>query len=355
MPRAVRAGPEHPLLLDPPEAPAALPRTLAPMRPRLARSGFNSPDHLFELKWDGIRALVSQDQAGLRIVDRNGGDLLPAVPELRSLRLPEGTLLDGEVIVCDSRGRPSYDLLVGRLGPNASKRGKGPLVVAFDLLYDDHRPLLGLPLEVRRERLRARALAQKGLVVPEHLENDGEPFLDVVAEYELEGVVAKRRDGRYVPGTRTADWLKCHVTPRADVVVGGLVIDDHLGARTLLCGLRGEDGAIVFVGDAYVPPFLGEWLDVATRGFAADASCFATPVAVRDGLRFLRPRLVAIVEHAGLENGELRDARFRGLRLDGNLDDCRRDEPVEVPSYPPHTASDRPRLIVLNSLPFPVS
>src|SRR5438445_228049 len=160
MPRAVRAGPEHPLLLDPPEAPAALPRSLAPMRPRLARSGFNSPDHLFELKWDGIRALVSQDQAGLRIVDRNGGDLLPAVPELRSLRLPEGTLLDGEVIVCDSRGRPSYDLLVGRLGPKASKRGKGPLVVAFDLLYDDHRPLLGLPLEVRRERLRARALAR---------------------------------------------------------------------------------------------------------------------------------------------------------------------------------------------------
>jgi ATP-dependent DNA ligase len=104
-----------------------------------------------------------------------------------------------------------------------------------------------------------------------------------------------------------------------------------------------------------VPPFLGEWLDVATRDFAADASPFATPVALRAGIRFLRPRLVAIVEYAGFENGELRDARFRGLRLDGHLDDCRRDEPVDVPSYPPHTASDRPRLIVLNSLPFPVS
>src|SRR5438132_8153497 len=160
MPRAVRAGPEHPLLLDPPMAPAALPRSLAPMRPRLARSGFNSPDHLFELKWDGIRALVSQDQAGLRIVDRNGGDLLPAVPELRSLRLPEGTLLDGEVIVCDSRGRPSYDLLVGRLGPKASKRGKGPLFVAFDLRYEDGAPLLRLPAAERRARLAGQGLAQ---------------------------------------------------------------------------------------------------------------------------------------------------------------------------------------------------
>ncbi len=126
MRRAPRAGSDHPTLLDTPAGSAALPRTLAPMRPRLAEEGFNSPDHLFELKWDGIRALASDDRAGLRIVDRNGGDLLPAVPELRTLRLPEGTLLDGEIIVCDSRGRPNYDLLVGRLGPKASKRGKGP-------------------------------------------------------------------------------------------------------------------------------------------------------------------------------------------------------------------------------------
>ena len=88
MSRAARAGSDHPTLLDPPAAQSALPRTLAPMRPRLAAQGFNSPDHLFELKWDGIRALVSHDRAGLRIVDRNGGDLLPAIPELRTPRQP---------------------------------------------------------------------------------------------------------------------------------------------------------------------------------------------------------------------------------------------------------------------------
>src|SRR2546428_4921228 len=102
MPRAVRAGSDHPTLLDAPGALAGIPRSFAPMRPRLAAEGFNSPDHLFELKWDGIRALVSNDHTGLRVVDRNGGDLLPALPELAGLRLPEGTLLDGEVIVCDS-------------------------------------------------------------------------------------------------------------------------------------------------------------------------------------------------------------------------------------------------------------
>ena len=358
MPSRERERPEsgaHPTLIDVDEATSALPRALIPMRPRLARRAFNSPEYIFELKWDGIRALASQDASGVRVTDRAGGDLLPAVPELRDLRLPPGTILDGEIVVCDSRGRPSYDLLAGRLGPKAAKRGRGPIFVAFDLLYADGRALISRPLAERRARLLGAGLGSRVLAVPEHLDDDGEPFLEVVAEYGLEGIVAKKRDGRYVPGTRTADWLKCHVTPRADVVVGGVVIDAQRGARTILSGVRGDDGAIAFAGDAYVPPFLGEWLDLATRGFAADASCFATPVAVREGLRFLRPRLVAIVEHAGFENGELRDARFRALRLDGHLDDCRRDEPVEVPSYPPHTSSDRPRLIVLNSLPFPVS
>ena len=345
---------------------------MVPMRPRLARRAFNSPEFLFELKWDGIRALASRDANGLRISDRSGGDLLPLVPELADLRIPDGALLDGEIVVCDSRGRPSYELLAERAlraptrageplalgavpGPKAARPDRGPIFVAFDLLYEDGRQLLARPLAERRARLAAAGLSSSRLAVPEHLDDDGEPFLDVVAEYGLEGIVAKRRDGRYVPGARTADWLKCCVTPRADVLIGGLLIERGRGARAVLCGFRGHDGAIAFAGEAHVPPYLGGWLDEATRDFAIGESPFATPLALREGTRFLRPRLVAIVEYAGHgAAGELRDARFRALRFDGRLEDARRDEPVEVPSYPPRTGRDRPRLVVLNSLPFPM-
>ena len=352
MPKGARGGSEHPTLLDPAAAATSLPHSFSPMRPRLAAESFNSPDHFFELKWDGIRALVSFDAAGLRIVDRNGGDLLPAVPELRSLRLPVGTLLDGEIIVCDARGRPSYDLLVGRLGPKASKRGRGPLFVAFDLLYDEGKPLLGTRLEERRRRLIGRGLGQKGLVVPEHLEHDGEPFLDVVAEYELEGIVAKRRDGKYVPGARSADWLKCLVSPRADVVIGGLVLDERRGARTLLCGWMNDNGALTYAGEAYVPPYLGDWVDAATRTFRDEGSPFLGPFPLRPGMVWLRPKLVAMVAHESIERGVLVDAQFRSLRIDGRIDDCRIEEPVDVPEYPPTGGADRPRLVVLHSLPF---
>ena len=319
------------------------------MRARQAASAFNSSEYVFELKWDGIRAIASCDGGVVRVTDRSGGDLLPLAPELARLEIPDGAMLDGEIVVTDARGRPSYDLLAGRLGPKASRRGTGPIFVAFDLLYQDGRPLVARPLVERRRRLAALGLAGKHIGVPAHLEADGEPFLDVVAEYGLEGIVAKRRTSAYVPGVRTSDWLKCHVTPRADVVLGGLV-QETSGTTRALCGMYVDEGhALQMVGEAYVPAYLAQWLDDATRAFVEDASPFATPVALRSGIRWLRPKLVAIVEHAG-DPGVLRDARFRALRLDGRLEDCRIEEPLEIESEPAIMGSDRPRLVLLQSL-----
>ena len=320
------------------------------MRPRQGAWAFNSSEYVFELKWDGLRALASRDRGVLRVTDRNGGDLLPLLPELAQLPVPEGAVLDGEVVVCDSRGRPSYDLLAGRLGPRAAKRGFGPVFVAFDVLYLDRRPLMSRPWSERRSRLAELELRGRTVGVPDHLDADGEPFLDVVAEYSLEGIVAKRKDSAYVPGARTSDWLKIHVTPRADVVLGGLVEDEGGGALRALCGQYSDDrGTLQMTGEAYVPLFLAHWLDEATRAFVSDSSPFSTPLPMRAGTRWLRPKLVAIVEHAG-EAAVLRDARFRALRFDGSLADCRFDDPIEIESEPATSGTERPRLVLLQSL-----
>jgi bifunctional non-homologous end joining protein LigD len=350
-PDVARRGHTGPTLIAVDEARSAVPSSIAPMRTRLAAAPFNSPDHLFEVKWDGIRALLASDGGRIRLADRRGGDLLPLLPELREVRIPDGALLDGEVIVCDSRGRPSYELLAGRLGPRAAKRGRGPIYVAFDLLYEGGRSLMARPLEERRRRLLGLGIADRRVGIPDHLEGDGEPFFDAVEEYGLEGIVAKRRRSPYIPGARTADWLKYHVTPRADVVIGGLIVDEVRGARTILCGWHAQNG-LAYAGEAYVPPYLGRWLDEATRDFSTEASPFSVPMAMRPGSRWLRPSLVAIVEHGGGEGSELVDARFRALRFDGDVATTTYETPVEVESAPITGPTERPRLVVLQSLPF---
>src|SRR5437879_7318108 len=113
---------QHPTLIDIREAVGALPRALVPMRPRLATRAFNSPEYIFELKWDGIRALAGRDATGLSVTDRSGGDLLSLLPELRDMRVPEGVVIDGEIVVCDSRGPPGSDLLYASSGRRGRRR-----------------------------------------------------------------------------------------------------------------------------------------------------------------------------------------------------------------------------------------
>jgi ATP-dependent DNA ligase len=334
--------------LDPP---------IEPMLAKLADAIPAGEGWLYEPKWDGFRAIVFRGTGDeLYIQSRDLKPLDRYFPELHdvlSRALPEGCVVDGEIVIATPAGL-DFDALQLRLHPAASRVARlaaetPSSFVAFDLLYQDRRPLLARPLVERRRRLLSLGLAGRHVGVPAHLEADGEPFLEVVAEYGLEGIVAKRKTSAYVPGVRTSDWLKCHVTPRADVVLGGLV-QETSGTMRALCGMYADDGsALQMVGEAYVPAYLARWLDDATRSFADDTSPFATPLPLRPGMRWLRPKLVAIVEHAG-EPGELRDARFRNLRLDGRLDDCRVEGPVEIESEPATAGTERPRLVLLQSL-----
>ena len=330
-----------------------LPRHLAPMQPRLAIAAFNSDDFIFEVKWDGVRALVAKDGAGLRVTDRYGADLLARMPELaRAARqLPEGVLLDAELVVCDAQGRPRYEQLAARLGRAERKAGRGPLLLAFDLLYESYRQLMDRPLLERRDRLARLVVRGAPILVPEHLESDGEPFLEAVREFGLEGVVAKRRDSTYVPGARAADWLKVHAVGRMDVTVCG-VIDREGAPHRLLCGAY-RDRSLTYVGRAYIPPFLREYVRRELEGLEREDSPLDAPVELQPGLNWLAPERCAIVEHGGEDGATLGDdARLRSFRVDLRPEDCHVEEALRMPSGAPRLERDRPRLVVLRSL-FP--
>src|SRR5713101_2419711 len=196
-----------------------LPRFISPM---LAKPGvpFDSQEHLFELKWDATRVFAFVDNHGYRLVNRHRVDVTERYPEFGFLNnLPMGMVLDGEVVVL-RQGKPDFRLLLSRNQARASLRIHSlartfpATYIVFDLLYDRFESLTALPLRARRQRLEAvvRACANARLVFSEGIVGSGRAFFEAVCREGLEGVVAKRLDGRYRPGRR--DWIK--IKPRLD-------------------------------------------------------------------------------------------------------------------------------------------
>ena len=196
-----------------------LPRFIPPM---LAKSGaaFDSPEHLFEIKWNGTRVLTFVDQNGYRLVNRNRAKVTDRYPELGFLAtLPAGTILDGEIVVLQD-GKSHFGLLLSRNQTRAPfkiqclARMLPATYVVFDLPYDRFESLLALPLSVRRERLEKlmqryphpRWVFSQGVVGP------GKAFFAEVRRLGLEGMMAKCLTCCYRPGRRTDAWIK--IKPR---------------------------------------------------------------------------------------------------------------------------------------------
>src|SRR5262245_18586586 len=135
-----------------------LPEFVAPMLATLVDEPFDSDEHLFEIKWDGIRALSFVETTGVRMASRNKLDLAPSYPELAGLsRLPAGTVLDGELGLLEN-GLPSFSRSLERVHAKAKlrvqalARSSPALYVVFDLLYLAGASVLARPLHERRAR-----------------------------------------------------------------------------------------------------------------------------------------------------------------------------------------------------------
>ena len=157
-------------------------------------------NYAYEVKWDGFRAIVSTEEA-LRVRSRRGWDMTPHVGFLADL--PVHAVLDGELVALDDDGKPDFPLLCECL---LMARASIPLTfMAFDLLRIDGRDVMRLPYAERRALLEQLNLNGRSWRTPQAFD-DGEALWNAVCEHELEGVVAKRRSARYLPGER--GWIK---------------------------------------------------------------------------------------------------------------------------------------------------
>ena len=324
---------------DPPTDP------LPPLNPMLATLGddaFDDPAWTFEPKWDGIRALaVCSDTTTL--ISRNEHDVTAAYPELETLHLRLiglDAVIDGEIVAFD-QGVPSFQMLQARMHLRDRARVEKAMqstpvtYMAFDLLYLDGHSLLDEPLSERRRLLEAILVASDRFQLSPAIDGEGKTLFEAAREQRLEGILAKKLDSRYRPGSRSRDWVKIKTILDVDTVIVGWT--EGVGARqgtlgSLVLALY-DQGALRYVGNVgtgFNDRSLRETHQKLT-GLPETAAPFDAKT-LRSRAEFKRthwvaPELVAAIEYRQVTAaGRLRVPSFKGFRTDKAPEECTIDQ-----------------------------
>jgi bifunctional non-homologous end joining protein LigD len=323
----------------------AMPIKIHPMLAESVEKAFDGEEWLFEIKWDGYRAIAFIEDGKARLVSRNQNDLTPRYPELKDMaRLIQAktAILDGEVVALDADGKASFSLMQQRTGFRpGGRRAVGNadvpvLYYAFDLLYLDGYDWRRVPLEERKRKLASLVVAGDVVRYSDHYENHGKALFEMARQKGLEGIVAKKRASFYEE-RRSREWLKIKIRHTLEAVVGGYTEPEgsraHFGS--LVLGLYDEKGRLIHVGQAgsgFDQKSLDEIWKTLKKLETKKNPFFGEVEALRK-VFWVKPELVAEIEFAEWTGGtsegsgpKLRAPVFLGLRDDKEPKECRLDE-----------------------------
>jgi bifunctional non-homologous end joining protein LigD len=313
------------------------------MFPMPSAEPFDSHEYAFEVDWQGIRALARVDGGQVRLWGRDLSDLTGRYPEVQALAAiaPPETIVDGELIVADSEGRPDSVALERRqqaANPEAVARAVAAQPVTFvvyDLLYLAGRSLLKQPLVRRRPRLRESIRSAARIYVAEAVAEDGLALFDAARERGLEGIVAKRFDSPYRPGQRHPDWLAIEVVRRQDFAVIGFLpqAGDQLLEALIIATYDGRGyqpaGRVAGGFDAATSKRLRKSLDALPATAPPTDERWAD-----DRICWVEPRIVVAVKYSEWDrNGQVRFPIFSGLRPEVSPQECVRAAMVGPPQH----------------------
>ena len=361
VPAKLSGDPKNWLIIRKRDEGVSAPAKRAEYRPMLATLASELPTSdgwLFEVKWDGYRAVGRVSGGEATLTSRNGNDLTGrfgnVAKELpKALRTPDA-VLDGEVCALDEQGRSSFSAM------QQGKPGTPIVYYVFDVLEADGTPLLDRPLAERRERLDKLLDPRNRTIRVSDTFDDGAALLEAAREQGLEGVIAKRADSRYAEGKRTRDWLKVKTHGRQEFVVAGYTKGQgrRAGRFGSLVLAVSRDGELEWVGNCgtgftedEIDQLLGKLRPLERR----DSPFREVPKMpkIRKGdVVWLEPKLVAEVEFAQwTHDGHLRAPVYQGLRGDKAPEDVHREEPA-APEPPDEVRRGR-RLLKLSNLDKP--
>jgi bifunctional non-homologous end joining protein LigD len=316
-----------------------MPSAITPMLATPVEKPFDDPEWLFEIKWDGYRAVAFVENGRVRLVSRNQNDLTGQYSELADLPKlvkAKAAILDGEIAALDEQGRASFSLMQQRTGIRSGGRRTAarldvPVVYyVFDLLYADGYDLRRVALEERKQALVRIVGTNEFVRHSEHFAERGIALFEAAKQQGLEGVLAKRCGSVYEE-RRSREWLKIKITQTIDCVIGGYT--DPEGSRlyfgSVVLGLYNERGQLIHVGQAgtgFTQATLKEIWQIL-KPLETKRSPFYGPVEAANA-HWVKPVRVAEIRftewtHETAEGGmKLRAPVFMGLREDRDPKQC---------------------------------
>lgn len=290
---------------------------ITPMLAKLHDAPFDSPEWLFEIKWDGYRA-IAETGKNLRLYSRNGLSFEEHFPvifnELKKIR--KNVVIDGEIVAFDKRGMPQFQLIQ----QHALTRDTPICYYVFDCLYVNGKHIKNKPLTERKEILKALLPKSDLIIYCDHVKMQGKKFFAAVGKKGLEGMMAKRADSVYKEGVRSWDWLKVKHVVTEEAVIAGYT--QSRGSRkyfgALVLGIY-KKGRFVYIGHTGTG-FTNDTLKDVYRQLQplkTDRSPFDSEVPVNMPVTWVKPKLVCNLKYTEITaGGQRRHPVFMGLRID---------------------------------------
>lgn len=307
--------------------------TFSPMLAYITPTPFDDPNWVFEIKYDGYRAIAVIDGKGkVDLFSRNrisfNKKFEPIVDDLKKIK--HAAVLDGEIVVEDETGHSHFQLL-----QKYQKTGNGILkYYVFDILSLEGRDLQNLTLLQRKELLKSLLKKYKfsNVFYSDHFEEKGKDFYDLAIKHKLEGVIAKKADSPYRSGRRSRDWLKIKITNEEEAIIAG--ITEPAGSRkhfgSLLLG-QYDEGVLKYIGNCgtgFTEKVLKELYDKFKPYFTKSLS-FKEKIKGFGKIQWIKPHFVCEVKFTEkTQDGILRHPVFLGLRIDKEAKDVTIEKPI---------------------------
>jgi bifunctional non-homologous end joining protein LigD len=305
---------------------------IEPMKAQLSDlPPFDSADWIFEIKWDGYRAIAETNAGGNRLYSRNGLTFDKAYPKVfESLKkIKKKVVIDGEIVVFDEKGKPNFQKL-----QNYRSNDKYTIqYYVFDIISLDGKNITNLPVTERKEMLRKILPESEIILYCDHVDSEGKALFREMKKMNLEGMIAKRKNSKYYIGKRTPDWLKIKNVQTQEAIIVGFT--EPKGARSSFGSLilavrkRGKLVSVGNVGTGFTDKSLKE-LHIKLKKLIRKSSPLDVPIKQTPDITWVDPKLVCNVKYTEItDDGSIRHPVFQGLRIDKPAKDVELEQPAK--------------------------